>query len=701
MSEDRHEPDPTDQATDTTSSTTPSTAGSVPIHGAQPADSNTQSGFEPISIRSYLAEQFGVREVATPVQPAAPVASPTDANAELAKWRERVPKLAFALKEKTAQINLLEVELERMQAAASSALGSSSSSGSGAGLKARDEHIAALELKLSGLTTSYQNSEGNLHARELELEGLRTDLQASKERWQKLTDALDAQVATSEQAQADLQLASERQATQQEKTAAQQEKVEAQQEKIAALQESEKSLQEKLDAQLLELESAACTLNETQQVQAEQVAAASQIAEQFKDQSDALEEAREGLSSLDERNEKLLETMELANLQLVSLSEDLSRLQAELLSKEQELAAKLAEQQQLSLLDTAQIQAEHSERLRDIHAQTLLVFEAVERQNLEERRTGVAAIRTSLTAEFAEQEQALQHDYVDLQYAASGLMQQIKRLQNQVAQQQQASTEARQHDASEHQQALLNVTLALEAEVSSVEQQLQEQRFRIQQLVDEQSEEPQPRIVMLGEISDANEGRSDFAQAWRNLDDHSVDEANETIRELERLLQIRGDELSAAVAARVHFLPAASQTGLPSPNMGLGADSDAFNIAKADGHADVDESDTVAGLKVQINSARAENERLRQQLDRTSAALLASDDLTQLKGVGGKLAEQLRELGISQFAQMAALDLSDLDEPEHPLYNLKGRIERNGWIEQAKALIHPLTLYGEPLRDER
>lgn len=743
-------------------------------HKNSNSDSKAEVGFESVTIRSYLAEQFGVREVTTPDQPAAPVASPTDAKAELAKWRARVPKLASALKQRTEQVGLLESELARLQSEAGKA------SVGGPGLQARDEHIAALELKLSGLTTNYQNSEGNLRARDLELEDLRADLLASKQRWQSLTEALDGQVASTDDAQALLASATEQQSTLQAELKAaterqsvlqaeldalvtreslqrteldaataqefeQQGKLDAATERESALHENlnaaterESTLQTQFDA-LTEQESllqakfeAAVEREATQQAEleaqqqqlTEQGLAAStaqqaladlriadalvagQLEEQLEEQGDALQEALERLTNLDDRNEKLLETTELANSQLISLSADITRLQGELASQEQTFAARLAEQQQHGQLDTAQIQAEHSERLRDIHAQTLLVFEALERQSLEEQRNGVAAKQASLELE-------MYNDYVDLQQAAQGLMQQLHRTQAQLLDQQRTAeqtntqqAEAIQRDANAYRQDLAEVTLALEAEISVLQEQLQLQEQQEQQQQKKQQalqasidDEARPRVSILGEISLANEGLSDFEQAWSGLDGHSADEAKDTIRELERLLKIRNDELSAALAARVHFLPATAPVApLSSPLVSYGPDSDStLDIAATDSDSNsaTSESATVARLHEQVNLARTENERLRQQLERTSAALLESDDLTQLKGVGGKMAEQLRELGISQFAQMAALDLADLEAPDHPLYNLRSRVERNGWIEQAKALVHPLTLYGE------
>ena len=66
-------------------------------------------------------------------------------------------------------------------------------------------------------------------------------------------------------------------------------------------------------------------------------------------------------------------------------------------------------------------------------------------------------------------------------------------------------------------------------------------------------------------------------------------------------------------------------------------------------------------------------------------AAAGSDDLTQLKGVDPAYAKKLNEAGITSFAQIAALDEAGIAELEEKL-NASGRVERDGWIEQAKEL---------------
>ncbi len=66
-------------------------------------------------------------------------------------------------------------------------------------------------------------------------------------------------------------------------------------------------------------------------------------------------------------------------------------------------------------------------------------------------------------------------------------------------------------------------------------------------------------------------------------------------------------------------------------------------------------------------------------------AAAGSDDLKLLSGVGPALEKKLQEAGVTSFAQIAAWTDADVEEFGEKL-SFKGRIEREGWIEQAKEL---------------
>lgn len=62
------------------------------------------------------------------------------------------------------------------------------------------------------------------------------------------------------------------------------------------------------------------------------------------------------------------------------------------------------------------------------------------------------------------------------------------------------------------------------------------------------------------------------------------------------------------------------------------------------------------------------------------------DDLTRMKGVGPKLVERLNALGITRFAQIAALTPDEAEALDAQLGNFQGRMTRDRWIEQARFL---------------
>ncbi|MEO9652960.1 MAG: 50S ribosomal protein L21 [Roseobacter sp.] len=62
-----------------------------------------------------------------------------------------------------------------------------------------------------------------------------------------------------------------------------------------------------------------------------------------------------------------------------------------------------------------------------------------------------------------------------------------------------------------------------------------------------------------------------------------------------------------------------------------------------------------------------------------------ADDLKKLSGVGPALEKKLIEGGVTTFAQIAAWTEEDVAAMDEKL-SFKGRIEREGWIEQAKEL---------------
>ena len=65
---------------------------------------------------------------------------------------------------------------------------------------------------------------------------------------------------------------------------------------------------------------------------------------------------------------------------------------------------------------------------------------------------------------------------------------------------------------------------------------------------------------------------------------------------------------------------------------------------------------------------------------------VAGDDLSKIKGLGPKLQALLPTLGISTYAQIAALTEADLADLDTKLGAFAGRPKRDNWMEQAKYL---------------
>lgn len=64
----------------------------------------------------------------------------------------------------------------------------------------------------------------------------------------------------------------------------------------------------------------------------------------------------------------------------------------------------------------------------------------------------------------------------------------------------------------------------------------------------------------------------------------------------------------------------------------------------------------------------------------------ASEPVTQLKGLGPKVAGRLAELGVTTIGQMAALSTDQAESIDAQLGAFTGRMSRDRWIEQARLL---------------
>lgn len=114
-------------------------------------------------------------------------------------------------------------------------------------------------------------------------------------------------------------------------------------------------------------------------------------------------------------------------------------------------------------------------------------------------------------------------------------------------------------------------------------------------------------------------------------------------------------EDGAASAARNHALIDAPPAAAPLPPL-------------------VPEAIGAAGVAVAASAQEAQ------------AQAVEEDDLTQMKGLGPKLAITLQHLGVTSYAQIAGWNEADIDRIDAQLGRFQGRIRRDSWVEQARFL---------------
>lgn len=91
------------------------------------------------------------------------------------------------------------------------------------------------------------------------------------------------------------------------------------------------------------------------------------------------------------------------------------------------------------------------------------------------------------------------------------------------------------------------------------------------------------------------------------------------------------------------------------------------------------------GAKPKKAAKKAAPKKAEPKAEAAPAAASGGDDLKKLSGVGPVLEEKLHAAGVTSFAQIAAWTEADIAEFDEKL-SFKGRIEREGWVEQAKEL---------------
>lgn len=66
----------------------------------------------------------------------------------------------------------------------------------------------------------------------------------------------------------------------------------------------------------------------------------------------------------------------------------------------------------------------------------------------------------------------------------------------------------------------------------------------------------------------------------------------------------------------------------------------------------------------------------------------AVDELTDIRGIGKVMARKLHKLGIYRFQELIDLDTRDLNRAQELIPDIRTRMHRDEWIDQARALHH-------------
>jgi len=91
-------------------------------------------------------------------------------------------------------------------------------------------------------------------------------------------------------------------------------------------------------------------------------------------------------------------------------------------------------------------------------------------------------------------------------------------------------------------------------------------------------------------------------------------------------------------------------------------------------------------LRTAEEVAAADAEAPGEAFELLSAPRGAPDDLAKLHGVGPQLIKKLNDAGVYHYWQLAAMRPADVEKLDAEL-KLNGRIARDGWVDQAKALL--------------
>jgi small subunit ribosomal protein S2 len=117
-------------------------------------------------------------------------------------------------------------------------------------------------------------------------------------------------------------------------------------------------------------------------------------------------------------------------------------------------------------------------------------------------------------------------------------------------------------------------------------------------------------------------------------------------------------------------------------------------ISRSQGSLGVDLGEMEAPIEEELPSPDAalvevlpvEDDLLLEPFELLTAPRGAPDDMSKLHGVGPQVVQKLNDAGVFHYWQLAAMKPEDVTKLDQEL-KLAGRIERDGWIQQARELL--------------
>lgn len=248
---------------------------------------------------------------------------------------------------------------------------------------------------------------------------------------------------------------------------------------------------------------------------------------------------------------------------------------------------------------------------------------------------------------------------------------------------QQALSQARAEQAAHGNEAAEDQRVALEAEVNRL-------RAELAGLTAEYEGEDGQRAL---------ESRLTALKQERDQARSELGGLRETIADLEgrrtrrRALEADKDAEIIRLRARLVPNPPSNDQNERAAAAGGGGQSETSPAAPATSRKDSSPQSGEAAPAAQATGAADIAVQERPAMLRPGQPFGEPDDLQIVSGIGPKLSKALNEQGIYHFWQLAALTDEQLAWLDENMLSFKGRIKREGWVEQAK--VKHAELHGE------